>query len=69
MKKSLKHLSFNSLRDYISQVFKRIPDSRDSDRINYSNEDIMMSGFGLAYFQDPSLITVSKTDGRRKREK
>jgi hypothetical protein len=56
MKKSLKHLSFNSLRDYVSQVFNKIPDSRDLDRIDYSMKDIMLSGFGLAYFQEPSLL-------------
>lgn len=56
MQKSLKHLSFNSLRDYISQTFSRIADSRDPDRIYYSIKNIMMSGFGLAYFQEPSLL-------------
>jgi hypothetical protein len=56
MKKSLKHLSFNSLRDYLSQVFSRIPDSRDPNKTDYSIKDIMMSGFGLAYFQEPSLL-------------
>lgn len=56
MRKSLKHLSFNSLRDYLGQAFSRTPDSRDPDRIDYSMKNIMMSGFGLAYFQEPSLL-------------
>ena len=56
MPKSLKHLSFNSLRDYISQVFSKIPDTRNPNKINYSKKNIMMSGFGIAYFQEPSLL-------------
>lgn len=54
--KSLKHLSFNSLRDFIGRVFDRAPDLRNPKQIEYSKRDIMMSGFGMAYFQEPSLL-------------
>ena len=56
MQKSLKHLSFNRLRDFMSQEFDKIPDERNPNLIEYSKKDILMSGFGVAYFQDPSLL-------------
>ncbi len=51
-----KHLSFGSLRNCLSSVFRQIPDNRQEKKINYSFHDVMMSGFACMYFQDPSLL-------------
>ena len=50
-----KHLRFGSLRKYVSDGFKTIPDFRDTTVADISLHDGLMSGFACMYFQDPSL--------------
>ena len=58
--KPKKHLSFGSLRHGLSSFFNGFPDTRESEKINYSIHDAMMSGFACMYFQDPSLLQFQK---------
>lgn len=58
--KSKKHLSFGSLRSYLSGVFTNLPDSRREDPSNIKIHDVMMSGFACMFFQDPSLLQFQK---------
>lgn len=51
-----KHLNFSSLRSYVSQVFRSIPDWRQANKVNISLHDALMSGFACMHFQDPSLL-------------
>jgi len=51
-----KHLSFSGLRTAVSQVFRSIPDERQSSKVSISLHDALMSGFACMHFQDPSLL-------------
>lgn len=58
--KTKKHLSFNSLRVFVSKQFNCFPDWRMENKSNYSIHDAMMSGFACMYFQSPSLLQFQK---------
>jgi len=58
--KSKKHLSFTSLRHFMSKLFNKIPDKRQPSKITYSLHDVLMSGFACMYFKDPSLLQFQK---------
>lgn len=60
MHKSLKHLSFQSLRHYLSNTFRSLPDKRQQSKVKYPIHDVVMSGFAMMYFQDPSLLQFQK---------
>ncbi len=51
-----KHLGFSSLRKSISDVFRKIPDTRQALKVEISVHDALMSGFACMHFQDPSLL-------------
>lgn len=51
-----KHLSFTSLRRYMSSTFSAIPDWRQASKISHSLHDALMSGFACMHFQEPSLL-------------
>ena len=55
LKKSKKHLSFDALREALSEYISNIPDLRNSSKCDYSQHDVVMSAFGCMYFQDPSI--------------
>ena len=40
----------------MSKLFRKIPDVRQPNKIEYSMHDILMSSFACMYFQDPSLL-------------
>lgn len=56
MRPPKKWLSFTALRRKMSEVFLQIPDVRCSDKTKHSLHDVLMSGFAMMYFQDPSLL-------------
>lgn len=56
MERSLKHLSFQSLRHGLTLLFRDIPDRRQKAKIDHTMHDVVMSGFAMMYFQDPSLL-------------
>jgi hypothetical protein len=55
-----KHLSFTNLRKMLSNCFDRIPEFRQTSKVNYSIHDTLMSGFACMHFQDPSLLQFQK---------
>ena len=60
MKKCLKHLSFQSLRQNLSTLFAKLQDNRQQAKVKYPIHDVVMSGFATMYFQDPSLLHFQK---------
>jgi hypothetical protein len=51
-----KHLSFSALREALSDQFAKVADWRQSEKVDYSLHDCLMSGFAMMLFQDPSLL-------------
>ena len=60
MRLSLKHLSFESLRHCLTLIFRDIPDRRQKAKMEHTMHDVVMSGFAMMYFQDPSLLQFQK---------
>lgn len=58
--KSKKHLSFGSLRRGLSLVFGAFSDRRQKEKVKHTIHDVVMSGFGMMYLQDPSLLQFQK---------
>lgn len=58
--KSKKHLSFTSLRKFVSSNIRTWQDSRREKSTMYSVHDAMMSGFACMFFQEPSLLQFQK---------
>lgn len=56
MVRSLKHLSQESLTHALSLLFRDIPDKRQQNKIDHSMHESVMSGYGMMYVQDPSLL-------------
>lgn len=57
---SLQTLSFTSLRESMSSIFREIPDWRQLSKVTISLHDALMSGLACMYFQDPSLLQFQK---------
>ena len=55
-----KALRFRALLDPLKAAVARIPDTRDPEQIKYSLHDCYLSGFGLFYLQDPSLLEFQR---------
>lgn len=55
-----KHLSFGSLRNFISNQIHKYPDWRQKSKSDYSIHDAFMCGFASMYFQSPSLLQFQK---------
>lgn len=60
MRQSLKHLSFESLRHGLGILFRDLSDTRQISKIKYAMHDVVMSGFAMMYFQDPSILQFQK---------
>jgi hypothetical protein len=60
MEKSLKHLSFQSLRHCLTLLFRDIPDRRQKSKVEHTIHDVVMSGFAMMYFQAPSLLQFQR---------
>lgn len=60
MEQSLKHLSFQSLRHCLTLLFRDIPDRRQKKKILHTIHDVVMSGFAMMFFQDPSLLQFQR---------
>jgi hypothetical protein len=56
----LKHLSFQSLRHCLTLLFRDIPDRRQKKKVQHTIHDVVMSGFAMMYFQDPSLLQFQR---------
>jgi hypothetical protein len=44
----------------MAECFSAIPDSRQQNKCEYNQHDILMSAFACMYFQDPSLLHFQK---------
>lgn len=55
-----KHLQFSSLRDTLSSCARKIPDTRQEGKVAHKVHDVIMSSFGMMFFQDPSLLYFQK---------
>jgi len=58
--KPKKHLSFGSLRTFMSNHILRYSDWRQKNMSEYSIHDAVMSGFACMYYQSPSLLQFQK---------
>ena len=55
-----KHLSFGSLRNFMSSHIQKYADWRQENKSEYSIHDSVMSGFACMYNQSPSLLQFQK---------
>ena len=51
-----KHLSFNALRKVLSRRFLEMADFRQEGKVEHTIHDVLMSGFAMMFYQDPSLL-------------
>lgn len=58
--KPKKHLSFGSLRHFMSNHIHQYSDWRQEKKKDYSIHDAVLSGFACMYYQDPSLLQFQK---------
>jgi hypothetical protein len=61
MGRSHKHLSFSSLRSGLTSLFRELPDWRQAKRVNHTIHDVVMSGFAMMYFQEPSMLQFQES--------
>ncbi len=57
---SLKHLSFQSLRHCLTLLFRDILERRQKKNIQHTIHDVVMSGFAMMFFQDPSMLQFQR---------
>jgi hypothetical protein len=62
----LNTLTLETLVSLLSDCFIRMPDHRDSERVDYSMHDTLMSGFALMFFQHPSLLQFQRAMKHRR---
>ncbi len=55
-----KHLGFNALRKTITKQILQIQDPRQAGKVDYCIHDVLMSGFAMMFFQDPSLLAFQR---------
>jgi hypothetical protein len=55
-----KHLSFNSLRKAVGEIFSQIDDRRQSGKVDFILHDCLMSVLAMMFFQDPSLLSFQR---------
>lgn len=56
-----KHLGFNALRKTITEHILQIEDPRQAGKVDYCIHDVVMSGFAMMFFQDPSLLAFQRS--------
>jgi hypothetical protein len=55
-----KHLSFAALLATMAECFRQIQDPRQQGKVGHCLHDVLMSGFAMMFFQDPSLLAFQK---------
>jgi hypothetical protein len=55
-----KGLGFHSLVRELSECFLAIPDMRQPKKVTYPIRDCLMSGLGMMFLQDPSLLQFQR---------
>ena len=59
-KKPKKNLRFSILLEILQDAFKRIPEHRDPQKVEYQIADIYTAAFAMFFFQDKSLLEFQK---------
>jgi hypothetical protein len=62
----LKSLTLESIISLLSDTFSQMDDRRDPNRIDYSLHDTLMSGFGMFFFQHPSLLQFQQAMAKKR---
>jgi hypothetical protein len=55
-----KHLSFAALLATMAKCFRQIQDPSQQGKVSHCLHDVLMSGFAMMFFQDPSLLAFQK---------
>jgi hypothetical protein len=55
-----------ALMDLLSATFRRLPDARRPDRVDYSLHDTLLSGLAMLFFQHPSLLECQRKMQQRR---
>ncbi|MFT5816270.1 MAG: hypothetical protein ACI9VT_004048 [Psychroserpens sp.] len=58
--KTKNRLNFKALRNSMAECLSAIPDSRQQNKCEYNQHDILISAFACMYFQDASLLYLQK---------
>jgi hypothetical protein len=56
MPRTKKHLGPSCLREMLSERFSSVTDTRQEIKTDHVIHDVLMSGFAMMFFQDPSLL-------------
>jgi hypothetical protein len=56
----LKNLTFTALRQSISDHIEKVVDPRQPGKVNYSLNNVFMTGLSCMYFQEPSFATFQR---------
>jgi hypothetical protein len=51
-----KHLGFTELKAAMADCFRQIHDPRQAGKVDHCMHDVLMSGFAMMFFQDPSIL-------------
>ena len=55
-----KHLGFAALMATMAECFRQIHDPRQAGKVDHCLHDVLMSGFAMMFFQDPSLLAFQE---------
>jgi hypothetical protein len=55
-----KHLSFAALKATMAECFRQIHDPRQAGKVDHCLHDVLMSGFAMMFFQDPSILAFQE---------
>ena len=61
----LESLTLDAIVSLLSDCFSHVPDSRDTNRVNFLLHDTLMSGFACMFFQHPSLLEFQRRLNQR----
>ena len=51
-----KHLGFTELKAAMADCFRQFHDPRQAGKVEHCMHDVLMSGFAMMFFQDPSIL-------------
>ena len=57
---SKNHLNFAALLAAMAECFRQIQDPRQQGKVGHCLHDVLMSGFAMMFFQDPSILAFQK---------
>lgn len=60
----LKSLTMDAVIEHLRKTFEAIPDGRAADQVLHGMADTLMSGFGMMFFQHPSLLNFQRAQAK-----